>query len=134
MDLQETGTTARFFIRDRDAKFTAAFDAVLSDAGLRVVTTGIRIPRMNAIMERWIQTCRRELLDRTLIWNQRHLLHVLREFEAFYNGHRPHRALRQAAPLRPLPGPGADPAPITRLDIRRHDRLGGLLREYRHAA
>lgn len=134
MDLQETGTTARFLIRDRDAKFTAAFDAVLSDAGLRVVTTGIRIPRMNAIMERWIQTCRRELLDRTLIWNQRHLLHVLREFEAFYNGHRPHRALRQAAPLRPLPGPGADPAPITPLDIRRHDRLGGLLREYRHAA
>ncbi|MFI6713588.1 integrase core domain-containing protein [Nonomuraea sp. NPDC050478] len=85
-------------------------------------------------MERWIQTCRRELLDRTLIWNQRHLLHVLREFEVFYNGHRPHRALRQAAPLRPLPGLGADPAPITRLDIRRHDRLGGVLREYRHPA
>ncbi|WP_433441192.1 integrase core domain-containing protein [Nonomuraea sp. CA-141351] len=89
---------------------------------------------MNAIMERWIQTCRRELLDRTLIWNQRHLLHALREFETFYNGHRPHRALRQAAPLRPLPGPGADRAPITGLDIRRRDRLGGVLREYRHAA
>jgi transposase InsO family protein len=134
MDLQDAGSTARFLIRDRDAKFTVAFDAVLADAGLRVVTTGIRIPRMNAIMERWIQTCRRELLDRTLIWNRRHLLHALREFETFYNAHRPHRTLRQAAPLRQLPGPGADRAQVARLDVRRHDRLGGVLREYRHAA
>jgi transposase InsO family protein len=93
MDLHEAGTTATFLLRDRDAKFTAAFDAVLGDAGIQVVTTGIRIPRMNSIMERWIQTCRRELLDRTLIWNQRHLLHALRKFETFYNEHRPHRTL-----------------------------------------
>jgi transposase InsO family protein len=134
MDLHEAGTTATFLLRDRDAKFTAAFDAVLGDAGIQVVTTGIRIPRMNSIMERWIQTCRRELLDRTLIWNQRHLLHALREFETFYNEHRPHRTLRQAAPLRPLPEPSSIPAEITRLDIRRHDRLGGVLREYARAA
>ena len=60
---------------------------------------------MNSIMERWVQTCRHELLDRTLMWNQRHLLHALREFEHFYNEHRPHRTLRAAAPLRLLPGP-----------------------------
>ena len=54
-------------------------------------------------MERWIGSCRRELLDRTLIWNQRHLMTVLREYEDFYNRHRPHRTLNQAAPLRPLP-------------------------------
>jgi hypothetical protein len=77
--------------------------------------------------------CRHELLDRTLIWNQRHLIQVLREFEQFYNGHRPHRALGQAAPLRALPEPINDPDRITRLDIRRHDRLGGVLHEYRHA-
>lgn len=76
---------------------------MLADAGLKVVTTGIRTPRMNSLMERWIQTCRREILDRTLIWNQSHLLHALREFETFDNWHRPHQALRQAAPLRPLP-------------------------------
>ncbi len=58
---------------------------------------------MNSIMERWIGSCRRELLDRTLVWNQRHLMTVLREHEAFYNTHRPHRTLKQAAPLRPLP-------------------------------
>jgi transposase InsO family protein len=115
MDLEDAGSRARFLIRDRNSKFTQAFDAVLADAGLKGVTSGVRMPRMNSIMERWIQTCRRELLDRTLIWNQSHLLHTLREVESFYNGHRPHRALRQAAPLRPLPAPNhrarADPAP-----------------------
>jgi putative transposase len=48
---------------------------------------------MNSIIERWLRTCRRELLDRTLVWNQAHLLHALREFESFYNQHRHHRAL-----------------------------------------
>jgi putative transposase len=73
--------------------------------------------RMNAIMERWVQTCRRELLDRTLIWNQQHLLHALREFEQFYNAHRPHQGIGNA-----------------RLHVQRRDRLGGVLHEYQHAA
>ncbi|MGW4823479.1 integrase core domain-containing protein [Streptomyces sp. NPDC004227] len=134
MDLQDAGSTAKFLIRDRDSKFTNAFDAVMADAGLEVILSGIRIPRMNSIMERWIQTCRRELLDRTLIWDQRHLLHALREFESFYNGHRPHRALGQAAPLRPLPTPTAEPGQTKHLEIGRRDRLGGTLHEYQHAA
>jgi hypothetical protein len=74
-----------FLIRDRDGKFPALFDAVLKDAGIEVVLSGVQMPRMNSIMERWVQTCRHQLLDRTLIWNQRHLLHALREFEDFYN-------------------------------------------------
>ncbi|NUV62544.1 transposase family protein [Streptomyces sp. CAI-85] len=134
MDLEDTASRARFLIRDRDSKFTPAFDAVLTDAGIRVVTSGIRMPRMNSIMERWIQTCRRELLDRTLIWDQRHLLHTLREFESFYNGHRPHRALNQAAPLRPLPEPLTEPGEIGNLQVRRRERLGGTLHEYECAA
>ncbi|WP_245766902.1 integrase core domain-containing protein [Streptomyces colonosanans] len=134
MDLEDAGSTARFLIRDRDAKFTAAFDALMAGAGLKAVTTGIRMPRMNSLMERWIQTCRRELLDRTLIWNQRHLLHALREFETHYDQHRPLRALGQAAPLRPFPEPINPPAHITHLDVRRRDRLAGTLHEYRHAA
>ncbi|MGI5144241.1 integrase core domain-containing protein [Streptomyces sp. CA-106110] len=134
MDLEDAGSRARFLIRDRDAKFTASFDALFADAGLEVVKTRIRIPRMNSIMERWIQTCRRGLLDRTLIWNQYHLLHVLDEFETFYDGHRPHRALGQAAPLRPLPEVVDIPARRRRLRIRRRDRLVGTLHEYGHAA
>jgi len=79
------------------------FDAILTDAGITVVRSGIRVPRMNAITERWVRTCRRELLDRILIYDQRHLLHALREYEAFYNRHRPHQGIANARPLRPLP-------------------------------
>ena len=71
------------------------------------------------------------MLDRTLVWNQRHLMIVLREYEDFYNTHRPHRALKQAAPLRPLPDG------ITSLDqfrVQRRDRAGGVIHEYRLVA
>jgi len=134
MDLEDAGSRARFLIRDRDGKFLGPFDAILADAGIEVVLSGVQMPRMNSIMERWVQRCRYELLNRTLIWNQRHLLHALREFEHFYNEHRPHRTLRAAAPLQPLPGPITDPEQVAHLDIRRRDRLGGTLHEYRHAA
>jgi putative transposase len=134
MDLEDTGCRARFMIRDRDGKFPELFDAVLADAGIDVVLSGVRMPRMNSIMERWVQTCRRELLDRTLIWNQRHLLHTLREFEQFYNGHRPHQGIANARPLYQLPTPIVDPDKMARLDIRRRERLGGILHEYEHAA
>jgi putative transposase len=134
MDLQDAGCRARFLIRDRDGKFPELSGAVLADAGIKVVLTGVRMPRMNAIMERWILTCRRELLDRTLIWNQHHLLRALREFEAFYNAHRSHQGIAGARPVRPLPLPITDPGQIARLDIRRRQRLGGILNECEHAA
>nr|WP_272919946.1 integrase core domain-containing protein [Streptomyces sp. SID4948] len=89
---------------------------------------------MNSIMERWVQTCRRELLDRTLIWNHRHLLHALREFEQFYNGHRPHQGIANARPLHPLLAPITGPGQISRLDIRKRHRLGGILHEYQNGA
>ncbi len=128
MDLGDTGARAKFVLQDRDASFTQAFDAVFQAAEMRVIRSAVQAPRMNSIMERWIGSCRRELLDRALIWNLRHLTMVLREYEDFYNSHRPHRALDQAAPLRPLPGS------ITDLDhflVRRHDRAGGVIHEYR---
>jgi putative transposase len=78
-----------------DESFAAASDAVFQAAGARVVRSATQAPRMNAIMERWIGSCRRKLLDRTLVWNQRHLMTVLREYEDFYKTHRPHRILNQ---------------------------------------
>ena len=134
MDLEDAGSRARFMIRDRDGKFPCLFDAILADAGIETVLSGVQMPRMNAIMERWVQTCRRELLDRTLIWNQAHLLHALREFEQFYNSHRPHQGIANARPLRALPPPIPEPDATTRLHVHRRDRLGGILHEYRHAA
>jgi Integrase core domain len=73
------------------------------------------------------RSCRRELLDRTLIWSQRHLMIVLREYEDFYNTHRPHRALSQAAPLRALPDCVTD---LDQFRVQRRDRAGGILHEY----
>ena len=134
MDLDDAGNSVWFLIRDRDGKFPALFDAVLADAGIQVVFSGVRIPRMNAIMERWIQSCRHELLDRTLIWNQQHLLHALREYEQFYNSHRPHQGIANNRPLHPLSQPMTDQAQIIDLDVRRRQRLSGILNEYHHLA
>lgn len=134
MDIQDAGLRVNYLIRDRDGKYPAVFDAILADTGITVVRSGIRVPRMNSIVQRWIQSCRHELLDRTLIWNQAHLLHTLREYERHYKRHRPHRGIANARPLCPLPQPITNPATITHLHIRRHDRLGGLLHEYEHAA
>ncbi|MFG1710429.1 integrase core domain-containing protein [Nonomuraea sp. M3C6] len=93
-----------------------------------------RVPRMNAVMERWVRSCRRELLDRCLLRNERHLRHALREYEHFYNQHRTHQALDQAAPLRAVSDPIIDPVIIVDLNVRRRDRLGGALHAYHHAA
>ena len=134
LTLGERFEDIRFVIRDRGSNFTTSFNAVFQAAGTRILRTAIQAPRMNSIAESWVQTCRHELLDRTLTWNQRHLLHALREFEHFYNEHRPHRTLRAGAPLRRLPEPITDPERIAHLDVRRRDRLGGTLHEYRHAA
>jgi transposase len=131
MDLDDAEMSVKFVLHDRDASFTAAFDAVFQAAGVRVVRSAIQAPRMNSIMERWIGSCRRELLDRTLVWNQRHLMTVLREYEDFYNTHRPHRALNQAAPLRPLPDDVTD---LDHFRVRRRDRAGGVIHEYRLVA
>jgi transposase InsO family protein len=134
MDVEDAGCKVKYLIRDRDGKYPAVFDAILADAGMKVVLSGVRMPRMNSIMERWIQSCRHELPGRTLVWNQAHLLRALREYEQFHNTHRPHRGLPNARPLHPLPEPITDPARITHLRIHRRDRLGGILHEYEHAA
>ena len=130
MDLDDAGRRFRFLIRDRDAKFTAAFDAVFTAIDVRIIRTPVRAPRANAIAERFVGSIRRELLDRLLIINQRHAAAVLREYERHYNHHRPHRALGQAAPLRPLPQLTRGPTN----GIRRRARFGGLINEYQQVA
>jgi transposase InsO family protein len=134
MDLDDAGCRVKYLLRDRDGKYPDLFDAILADTGITVLLSGVQVPRMNSIMERWIQSCRHELLDRTLIWNQAHLLHALREYERHHNRHRPHRGISNARPLRPLPEPITDPIAITHLHIRRRDRLSGLIHQYEHAA
>ena len=130
MNLSEQAHRVKFMIRDRGSNYTAAFDAVLADTGIRTVLCNVRTPRMNAIAKRWIGGCRRELLDRTLIWDQAHLRRILCQYETHHNQHRPHRSLNSAAPLKPLP----EPVDLERYHVRRHARISGMINEYRLVA
>ena len=124
MDLGDHADRFRFLIRDRDSKFTAAFDAVFTGADIRIIRTPVRAPRANAIAERFIGTLRRECLDHILITGPRHLDVVLREYVQHYNVHRPHRSLHQRPPagaLRPLRR--GHPAATTRPARRPHPRV-----------
>jgi putative transposase len=130
MNLGDHTDDLKFLIRDRDAKFTEAFDAVLTAARIRIIRTPVRAPRANAIAERWISSARHECLDRMLITGERHLRLVLREYVEHYDIHRPHRALGQSPPA------GRERPPIMDPNVRvlRRDRLGGLIREYAQVA
>jgi len=133
MDLGERAARFRFLVRDRAGQFTAAFDAVLADAGIEVVKIPPRSPQANAYAERWVRTVRAEVTDRMLIAGRRHLLAVLDAYAAHYNQHRPHRALN----LQPPSTGDITPAAITYFTtakIRRRRVLGGLINEYERAA
>ena len=130
MNLEVHADALKFLIRDRDAKFTAAFDGVFAAAGVRIIKTPVRVPRANAIAERWIASARRECLDRMLITGERHLWLVLSEYVDHYNGHRPHRTLHQDPPA----GRAHPPGDVTGMRVLRRARLGGLIHEYAQVA
>jgi len=131
-DLDDHLDRFRFLSRDRDTKFTAAFDAVFAVAGVEAVKIPPQAPKANAYAERWVRTVRAECLDWALIWNQRHLEHVLHRYVAHYNSGRPPRGIDLN-----VPAPTAA-APVTPLAlagrVERVDILGGLVHEYRRAA
>jgi len=102
MDLADAGRRVRFLIRDRDARFTPAFDAVFTSLDADVIKIPARVPVANSICERFVGSVRRELLDRILIANAAHARRVLGQYETHFHTHRPHRSLGQAAPLRAL--------------------------------
>jgi putative transposase len=130
MALEDRVGQFRFLVRDRDTKFTAAFDGVFAAEGIQVLRTPVRAPRANAYAERWVGTVRRELLDRLLSLEGRQLVSVLAEYADHYNVHRPHRALGQAPPL----GPGEPAVVVPAGRVARRDRLGELIHEYAQAA
>lgn len=109
--LMELRMPVRFLIRDRDSKYTPAFDAVFESEGATIIKTPRRAPRANAICERWISTLRRECTDRLLIYGERHLQQVLAQYVAHYNQHRPHRARHRRPPLPPA-------VPVNLTDVR----------------
>ena len=119
----------RFVIHDGAGQYARSFDAVFKAEGISAITTPPRAPMANSYAERWVRTLRHELLDRTIIWNERQLRALLVDYIDHYNQHRPHRSLDQAAP-------GDTNLVTTDPDrpILRHARCAGLINEYRHAA
>ena len=127
LDFSDNGV--QFLLRDRDSKYGGRFDEVFRSDGIRIVKTPVRAPKANAIAERFVRTVRSECLDWLLILNRRHLEGVLRVYVDHYNRERPHRALE----LRP-PDLDERRERTPEGEIRRRDRLGGLIHEYHRAA
>jgi putative transposase len=119
----------RFLIRDDAGQFIAAFDEVFRSDGATIIRTPPYTPVANTFAERWVATVRRELLDRTLIWNRGHLEQLIRDYVEHYNTHRPHRSLGQRAPDDSVAVEYRPGQPI-----RRHSTCSGLINEYRQAA
>ena len=132
-DLAETGRGFAHLIRDRDSRFTAAFDAVFTACGIEVVATAPQAPRMNAIAERFVRTARAGSTDRMLIAGERHARVVLAEYIRHYNTGRSHQGhgLDRRAPDDP---PSVVPFPAPPRQIRRQQFLGGLINEYQPVA
>jgi len=129
MDLGDRAADFHFLIRDPAGQFTDSFDAVLAAADIRAVNIPPRSPRANAFAKRFVLTTRTEVTDRMLIFGERHLQSILAEYEAHYNGRRPHRS-RQLHPPRP-DHPVAD---LSHERIKRRAVLGGLINEYERSA
>ena len=129
MDLGERAGRFKFLIRDRDNKFTAAFDEVFAGNGMRIIKTPVRSPRANSFAERYVGTLRRECLNHLLIYGERHLRQILAEYSRHYNEHRPHQS-REQRPLLHEPDQTID---VT-ARIERRQVLRGLISEYSRAA
>ena len=121
---------AAALVRDRASQFIDAFGEIFRTEGCKVLKTPVRTPVANAFAERWIGTLRRELLDRTVIWNRRQLERLVVDYIDHCNTHRPHRSLDQ---LPPVATDAAD-QPDGHLQVVRTARCGGLINEYRNAA
>ncbi|HEV8163465.1 MAG TPA: integrase core domain-containing protein, partial [Actinomycetota bacterium] len=132
--LDDQATAFKFLIRDRDTKFSKAFDNVWRSTGAEIIRTPVQAPNANAnaVAERWVGSVRQECLDQLLIVGCRQLVGVLRVYVEHYNRHRPHRSLGHIAPV---PSVLAEPrrGPILGA-LRRRDLLGGLIHEYEPAA
>ena len=123
--------TTRALVRDRNSQFIDSFDEIFQTEGLKILKTPARTPVANTFAERWIGSIRRELLDRTIIWDRRQLERLVADYIDHYNQHRPHRSLKQRPPTPTTDPPGAPPTTVTPIRTARCD---GLINEYRNAA
>jgi transposase InsO family protein len=122
---------ARALVRDRGSQFVDAFDEIFRTEGFKILKTPVRTLVANSFAERWIGSIRRELLDRTIIWNRRQLERLAVDYIEHYNQHRPHQSLGQLPPTPDHDPPEAPPSTVT---VLRTSRCDGQIHEYRNAA
>jgi len=126
-DLEENSRHFKYLIRDRNTKFTKAFDDVFASIGIDTILTPVRAPRANAFAERWVRTVREDCLDHLLIFSRAHLERVMSQYVQHYNEARPHRGLQLV-----VPNPQSEPRRIG--TVARRDILGGAIHEYERVA
>lgn len=119
--------THKYLIFDRDAKFGSDIIATVKTLGISPTRTSYRSPWQNGIAERWVQSCRRDLLDHVIVFNELHLKRLLAEYVRYYHEDRTHLGLDKETP-----GSRAHVAPFGRVTSR--SRLGGLHHRYDRAA
>jgi hypothetical protein len=132
-ELEEAGCRFTYLIRDRDAKFTDAFDAVFASIGITTLPTAPQAPKMNAYAERFVRAARTECTDQMIIAGEQHLRAILSEYISHYNTGRSHQGKGMG-----LRAPDDDPdviaSPVPAARIQRRSRLAGLINEYQQAA
>ncbi len=123
------GQRPQYRIRDNDGKCGAAFASVAAASGITILRTPPRAPQANATCERFLGSARRACLDHLVIFGERHLARVLREYVASFNRARPHQGLGQARPAPSAEDTGSRSGPIRAVPV-----LGGLHHTYHRAA
>jgi putative transposase len=120
-------------VRDRDSKFTKQFCSILEDDGIEFREIAPLSPNMNPFAEAWVQRTKHEVLDNFIVFGERHLRHLLKEWLAYYHEFRPHQGIGNVpiSGLRPMT---EDPIEFRREEIICHERLGGLLKHYERKA
>jgi len=121
------GTAPRFLIFDRDAKYGTEVPTAIRSMKIKCVRTSLRSPWQNGVAERWVQSCRRDMLDHVIALNEAHLRRLLSDYVRYYHEDRTHLGLRKETPAGRI-------RPQVSGRITARERLGGLHHRYDRAA
>ena len=128
-DLVDQRGKSVYLLKDGDTKFTAKFYELFKSEGVKVKRLPYASPNLNAHAERFVQSIKHECLDKFVVFGERHLEHLIREYEYHYNTVRPHQGIGNK-PIRMTAFPPSDTGPCLAGKIQCAERLGGLLRHY----
>ena len=121
-------TPVRYVLMDRDTKFTAAFQAILTAADVKPVSLPTKSPNCNAHLERFFRSLKDEALSRIIFFSETALRETVNEFVIHYHGERPHQGMNHQILF---PGPEANQQ---KGEVVCRERLGGVLKYYHRQA